>query len=85
MGRATYTLAPGTGFIYRLGDALRIDGDYIYSRSYQGADAEKNTYSLKARYTVNNFVNWTLQAQHEVSRWPDYRLTDITGNLTINF
>ncbi|MBI5399560.1 hypothetical protein HZB07_02960 [Candidatus Saganbacteria bacterium] len=85
LGNTTYTWSPGMGFIYRLGDVLRLDGDYIYTRSYAAADTEKHNYLLKARYAVSDFVNWTLQAQHEISRWPDYRLTDITGNVAINF
>ncbi|MFH1684135.1 MAG: hypothetical protein ABIA67_04550 [Candidatus Margulisiibacteriota bacterium] len=84
LSQVTYTLAPGLGIIYRFGDKLRIDFDYTYSRSYAGAETELNDYSLKTRYVLSDYVNVTLQAEQEVSRAPDYRLTDVTANVEIN-
>lgn len=80
----TYTYTPGWGFIYRNGDRLRVDFDYAYARSYSGAETEVSSYSLRAKYSVSDYVNLTLRAAREVGRAPDYRLTDITGNMEIN-
>jgi hypothetical protein len=80
----TYTYTPGWGFIYRQGDRLRVDFDYTYSRSYAGAETEVTSYSLRAKYSVSDFVNVTLRAAREIGHLPDYRLTDITGNIEIN-
>jgi hypothetical protein len=82
--QVTYTITPGFGFIYRLGDRLRVDFDYTHSKSYAGEETEKDNLSLKTKYAVSEFVDFTLQAKQEISRSPDYRLTDITGNLEIS-
>lgn len=80
----SYTVSPGMGFIYRHGDRLRVDFDYTYTKSYAGADTEKTNYSLRGKYGLSDFVNMTLRLEREVSRAPDYKLTDITGNIEIN-
>ncbi|MBU0671942.1 MAG: hypothetical protein KJ732_02815 [Candidatus Margulisbacteria bacterium] len=84
LAQVIYTFSPGIGFIYRLGDKLRTDFDYTYAKSFAGAETELNTYSLKIGYALSDFVNLNLQAEQEASRAPDYRLTDITGNIEIN-
>ncbi|MDD5382736.1 MAG: hypothetical protein PHH60_03675 [Candidatus Margulisbacteria bacterium] len=84
LSQVTYTLAPGFGVIYRLEDKFRVDFDYTYSKSYSGAETEKNNYSLRTKYALSDFVNVTLRVDQEVSRAPDYRLTDVTGNVEIN-
>lgn len=84
LSTVTYTISPGAGFIYRLGDKLRVDFDYTHSKSYQGGETEVNDFSLKTKYSVSEFVDFTIQAEHEIGRAPDYRLTDITGNLEIS-
>lgn len=78
-----YTISPGVGFIYRVGDKLRVDFDYVHSRSFSGSDSEVNDFSLKYKYSISQYVDFTIQAEHEIGRAPDYRLTDITGNLEI--
>ena len=83
LSQVTYTIAPGFGIIYRMGDVLRVDLDYTYSKSYSGQETEKNIYSVKTRYALSDYVNLTVRADQEVSRAPDYRLTDITGNVEI--
>jgi hypothetical protein len=80
----TYTFSPGFGVIYRLGEKLRVDFDYTYSKSYAGAETELNKYALRTKYALSDFVDLTLRLEQEVSRDPDYRLTDITGNIEIN-
>ena len=70
--------------IYRLGDKLRVDFDYTHSRSYAGSATEVNKYSLRTKYALSHFVNLTLRAEQEIGSTPDYRLTDITGNIEIN-
>ncbi|MFH1826158.1 MAG: hypothetical protein ABH823_02575 [bacterium] len=80
----TYTWAPGAGFIYRFTEKLRIDFDYTYSKSYAGAETEKNIYSLKTKYALSDFVDVTVRADREISVSPDYSLTDITGNVEIS-
>jgi hypothetical protein len=84
LSQVTYTFSPGFGIIYRLGDRLRVDFDYTYSKSYAGAETEKTNYSLRTKYSLSDYVNVTLQCEQETSRAPDYRLTDITGNVEIN-
>jgi hypothetical protein len=83
LSQVTYTVSPGVGVIYRLADRLRVDFEYTYSKSYQGAETEVTDLSLKTQYSVSEFVDFTIQAAQEISRSPDYRLTDITGNLEI--
>jgi hypothetical protein len=80
----TYTLSPGFGIIYRLGEVLRVDFDYTYSKSYDGAETEITIYSLRTKYALSDFVNLTIRGDQEISRAPDYKLTDITGNVEIN-
>jgi hypothetical protein len=84
LSQTTYTLSPGIGISCRWGDKLRVDFDYAYSMSYAGAETEKSVYSLKAKYSLSDYVNLTLRGEQETSRAPDYRLTDITGNVEIN-
>ena len=84
LSQITYTYAPGFGIIYRLGERLRVDFDYTYAKSYAGAETEKTNYALRTKYALSDFVNLTLRVDQESSRAPDYRLTDITGNLEIN-
>lgn len=80
----TYTASPGFGCIYRQGERLRVDFDYTYSKSYAGAETEKTNYSLRGKYSLSDYVNITLRAEREISRAPDYRLTDFSGNIEIN-
>ncbi|MDD5594247.1 MAG: hypothetical protein PHG97_05870 [Candidatus Margulisbacteria bacterium] len=80
----TYTFSPGWGFIFRQGDRVRVDFDYTYSRSYAGAETEKTNYTLRAKYSLSDYVNVTIRGERELGRAPDYRLTDITGNIEIN-
>jgi len=84
LSQVTYTYAPGFGIIYRFGDRLRIDFEYVHAQSYAGADTVKDNYSLKTKYALSDFVDITFRADQEISRSPDYRLTDITGNVEIN-
>jgi hypothetical protein len=84
LSQVTYTLEPGCGLIYRWGDVLRVDFDYTYSKSYAGSETEKNIYSLGVKYALNDYVNVTVRADREISRSPDYRLSDITGNVEIS-
>ncbi len=85
LSNTTYTLAPGFGFIYRYASELRIDFDYVYSKSYQGASTQKHTLALRTKYALSEFVNLILRADQEHSFSPDYRLTDITANVEISF
>ena len=80
----TYTISPGAGFIYRFADRLRIDGDYVYSKSHAGAETEKTNYSLRAKYDLTDFIHLTLRGEFEHSLAPDYRTSDISGNVEIN-
>jgi hypothetical protein len=80
----SYTVSPGCGIIYRNGDKFRVDFDYLYSRSYAGLTTEKSNYSLRAKYSLSDYVNVVFRSEQEISRAPDYKLTDITGNIEIN-
>ncbi len=80
----TYTISPSLGFIYKLGSNLRIDGDYTYSKSYQGATTEKIVYSVKTKWILNEYVYLTLRGEQEISRAPDYKTSEILGNMEIN-
>ena len=80
----TYTYSPGAGFIYRYFDIFRVDGDYTYSRSYAGATTEKILYSLRAKYDLSEYVHLTVRGDREISFSPDYKTTDILGNVEIN-
>ncbi|NQT30319.1 MAG: hypothetical protein HQ596_07085 [Candidatus Saganbacteria bacterium] len=80
----TYTLTPGLGFIYRLDNKLRIDFNYAHSKSYAGAETEVDSFSLKTKYALSEFVDLTLRAEQAVSRFPYYRVTDIAGNVEIS-
>lgn len=82
--RDTYTLSPGAGFIYRFVDVFRMDGDYTYSKSYAGAATERYTYSLRAKYDISEYLHVSLLGNREESYQPDYKTTDISGNVEIN-
>ncbi|OGC09076.1 hypothetical protein A3F86_01740 [candidate division WOR-1 bacterium RIFCSPLOWO2_12_FULL_45_9] len=84
LSQITYTFSPGAGIIYHLGDKLRVDFEYTYSKSYSGATTEKSAYSLRTKYALSDFVDLTLRADREISSSPNYRLTDITGNVEIS-
>lgn len=84
LSQVTYTLSPGFGIIYRMGEVLRVDFDYTHSKSYDGAETEITKYSLRTKYALSDFVNLTIRGDQEISRAPDYKLTDITGNIEIN-
>jgi hypothetical protein len=84
LSNLTYTLAPGFGFIYRWQEKFRVDFDYTYSKAYAGAETVKTNYLLRAKYNANDFVSLNLRVEREISTLPDYRLTDITGNVEIN-
>ncbi|MBU1027135.1 MAG: hypothetical protein KKA31_05330 [Candidatus Margulisbacteria bacterium] len=83
LNQVTYTFSPGFGIIYRLGESLRVDFEYTYSKSFAGQETERNNYTLRTKYAVSEFVDLILRAQQEISRAPDYRLTDIVGNVEI--
>lgn len=78
-----YTLTPGIEVVYRQGERLRIDLGYTHARSYAGAETRVDTFTFKARYSVSDYVRLNLLAQQENSYAPDYRLTDISGNVEI--
>lgn len=80
----SYTLTPGFGLIYRYLDRLRIDFDWLYAKSYQGLETERYNYALKARYSISDYVNATLRWERETSRQPDYKTTELSGNVEIN-
>lgn len=80
----TYTFSPGLGFIYRQGERLRVDFDFTYSKAYAGAETELYDYALRGKYSLSDYVNITLRLEREISRAPDYKLTDIAGNVEIN-
>lgn len=79
----TFTYSPGAGFIYRYFDMFRVDGDYTYSRSYAGATTERILYSLRAKYDLSEYIHITVRGDREVSFAPDYKTTDILGNVEI--
>ena len=79
-----YSLSPAIGFIWRQTDFLRIDGDYSYTRYFSASSASKHTFSLKAKYSVSNFVDVSLRYERETSSSPYYRTTDLAGIVEIN-
>jgi len=84
LSQVTYTYSPGFGAIYRLEDKLRVEFNYTYSKSFASATTEKINYAFKTKYGLSDYVNVTFQAEQEISKAPDYRLTDVTGNIEIN-
>ncbi|OGC03879.1 hypothetical protein A2276_08530 [candidate division WOR-1 bacterium RIFOXYA12_FULL_43_27] len=80
----TYILSPGLGFIYRWGTVFRIDGDYVYSRSYSALRNSTHKFSLKAKYSLSQYVNVSFTYEHERSGNPYYRTTDLAGIVEIN-
>jgi hypothetical protein len=80
----TYTLSPGIGFIFRYYDRLRVDCDYTISKSYTGSTTEKSLLSLRGKYDLSEYVHMTLRYEQEVSRAPDYKVTDFSGYVEIN-
>ncbi|MBN2058033.1 MAG: hypothetical protein JW782_04500 [Candidatus Saganbacteria bacterium] len=83
LSRVTYTLTPGLEIVYRQGERLRLDLGYTHARSYAGAETRVDTFTFKTRYSVSDYVRLNLLAQQENSSAPDYRLTDISGNVEI--
>jgi hypothetical protein len=84
LSQEIYTFSPGFGVIYRLRDTLRIDFEYVHSKSFAAEETEKDNYSLKTRYALSEYASLALRVDQEVSRRPNYRLTDIAGNIEIN-
>ncbi|MCX5726619.1 MAG: hypothetical protein NT030_05530, partial [Candidatus Saganbacteria bacterium] len=82
--KETYTVSPGFGFICRLGDTLRVDAEYTYSRSYSGEATEMSIYSLEAKYNLSQIVHITFRGEQELSIEPNYKTTDILTNIEIN-
>lgn len=80
----SYTITPGGGFVFRQGELLRVDFDYTYAKSYAGVVNEVTTYALRAKYSLNEFINFTLRARREIGVTPDYKLTEVSGNLEID-
>ncbi|MFA5183376.1 MAG: hypothetical protein WC405_18855 [Syntrophales bacterium] len=80
----SYTVTPGFGVIYRYLDRLRVDFDWLYAKSSQGLETERYNYALKARYSISDYVNATLRWEREASRQPDYKTTELSGNVEIN-
>ncbi|MFA6169872.1 MAG: hypothetical protein WCW67_07980 [Candidatus Margulisiibacteriota bacterium] len=78
----SYTVTPGFGVIYRYFDRLRVDFDWLYAKSYQGLETERYNYALKARYSISDYVNASLRFERETS--PDYKTTELSGNVEIN-
>jgi hypothetical protein len=79
-----YTLTPGCGFIYRFQDSLRIDFDFSYAKTRQAVETERYAYSLRSKYSLSSFVDVLLRIDQEKNNYPEYYLTDITGNVQIN-
>jgi len=80
----SYSIAPGAGFIFRITNLLRLEASYSYSRSYAGSSAEKTTYTLDAKYDMNEYVHMTLSFDEERNVEPYYKITDLVGNVEID-
>jgi hypothetical protein len=80
----TYTVSPSIGFIFRLENKLRVDGQYTLSKSFQGASTQKEDYSLKTKYDVSEYVHISLRYEQESAHDPDYRSTELQGTVEIN-
>lgn len=82
--RETYTASPGIGFILRATERVRVDGNASYARSYAGASTEKTNYDLRAKYDISDYVHITARTLSEISRNPDYKTSEFSGNVEIN-
>jgi len=79
---ATYSFAPGFGFIFRRGDKTRVDFDYSRSRSFSGTEIEKTNYSLRGKYAMSDYVNIIFKCDREEHL--EYKLIDLSGSVEIN-
>jgi len=79
----TYTVAPGFGLTYKIGEMLRVDGEYSRSKSYAASSAEIDNYSIKTKYDPNEYVHINLRAMKEISVEPNYKASEIMGSLEI--
>jgi hypothetical protein len=79
----TYTVAPGLGATYKIGDVLRVDAEYTRSQSFAASSAQVDTYSLKTKYDPNQYIHINIRGTREISVEPDYKTSEIMGSLEI--
>ena len=82
--RETYTIAPGIGVIVKIMDRLRIDSNITYARSYAGTATESTIFVLRGKYDLSDYVHITLITNTEISKNPDYKTSELSGNVEIN-
>src|SRR3989339_1051890 len=82
--RDTYTLAPGAGFTFSLPGQFRLDGNYSYAKSYVGTNSEKTNLSLRGKYDFYSFLHVAVRAESEISTFPSYKTSELSGNVEIN-
>jgi|GEM_PF-882883 len=80
----TYSLSPSLGFTYRWGEIFRMEGNYTYSKAYASSSQEKTLLALNAKYDISEFLHLFLKGARETSLAPDYKTTDISGNIEID-
>lgn len=80
----TYTLGPGIGLILRIMDRLRIDSSLTYAKSHAGSNTEDTNFSLRGKYDLSDYVHITLLAKTELSKNPDFKTSEFSGNVEIN-
>ncbi len=79
----TYTVSPGMGATYKIGDILRVDAQYTRSQSFAASTAQVDTYSLNTKYDPNQYVHINIRGTREISVDPDYKSTEIMGSFDI--
>jgi hypothetical protein len=79
----TYTIAPGLGATYKIGDILRVDAQYTRAQSFAASSAQVDTYSLNTKYDPNQYVHINIRGTREISVDPDYKSTELMGSLEI--
>ena len=80
----TYTFEPGLGFVYSLPGKLRLDGEYLYAKSYSGANMENSKVNLRGIYDFSGFLHFALRIETEINSFPYYKTSDFSGNVEIN-
>ncbi|MFH0887377.1 MAG: hypothetical protein V1843_04340, partial [bacterium] len=76
----SYSLSPGCGFTLK-NDIARIDGDYLFEKSFFGQPSEMATATFQTRVQPNQYIALNLKWNQETS-WGinNYRATELIGN-----
>lgn len=82
--RETYTMAPGLELIFKPLPQTRIDASVSYSKSFAGSSTEKTISKVRGKHEIFNTIFIVLNFYSDISKNPDYKATEFSGNIEIS-